>query len=89
MKTQLEFLARTQTERKVRIDAQKLVPVGSPMIRAIAVLNWPSALPQRARRGGIPISNPWRWWESRRLSPDRLFINRSGALLSGSSLICA
>ena len=39
VKTQFEFLARDPTERKVHIEAQMLVPVGSSMVRAIAVMD--------------------------------------------------
>jgi hypothetical protein len=53
MKTQLEFLARTQTERGVRIDAQKLVPVGSPMIRAIAALYGPRLCRRECNEGAF------------------------------------
>ena len=38
-KTQVEFLARARTERKALNRSPKIVPVGSPMIRASAVID--------------------------------------------------
>ena len=46
VKTQREFLARAQTEQKVHIEAQKLVPAEPLTARAITVTNGPLALLQ-------------------------------------------
>jgi hypothetical protein len=89
VKTQLEFLARAQTEQKAHIEAQNT--------RVGRVSDDPGHYCNQLSRGvaadrltsGIPMPYPRPFEGSRRSSSDRVFIVRSGALLSGSSLIRA
>ncbi len=89
VKTQLEFLARAQTEQNVHIEAQNT--------RVGRASGHPGHCCNRLSRGvaadrltrGIPLPHPRPWWGSRRLRSDRVLLVRSGALLSGSSFIRA